>query len=175
MKDKIKFLDAFPPEWWSDIDRNRNVFEDIYYTVRAKIDNVVDFFRHIMFFCENIIKFRHILWNDRDWDYAYILDILKLKMESTRDLIVGNQFIADADKVGKQIDTALEHLNNFVYYDDIFEDKHQDLLRQAINETDKNKKSELEHYYITEQYKFEEKAWLNLWCTVSKYMRGWWE
>ena len=76
MKDKIKFLDAFPPEWWSDIDRNRNVFEDIYYTVRAKIDNVLDFFRHIMFFCENIIKFRHILWNDRDWDYAYILDIL---------------------------------------------------------------------------------------------------
>lgn len=175
MTDKISFLDAFPPEWWKDYDKKQNILEDTYLNVKWKIDNIISFFRNIKYFFINVVKFRHILWNDRDWDFAYILEVLKLKLEKTRDLIVGNQFIADADEVGKQINKTLGYLNDFAFYDEIFEEQHQDLLRQAMNETNKAKKDELESFYIKEQYKFCEKSWLNLWKSIAKNMRGWWE
>ena len=175
MADKIKFLDAFPPKWWKDYDKKPNALEDICLTIKWKTDEVISFFRNICNFFANIVKFRHILWSDRNWDFMYILEVLKLKLEKTRDCIVGDQYIVDADKVGKQIDETLGYLNDFAFYDDIFEEQHQDLLKQAINETDESKKDELEAYYIKEQYKFEEKAWLNLWSSISKNMRGWWD
>lgn len=172
---KISFLDAFPPNWLQKYNKKNDIFEDILYEIIAKYDNIKNFFRNIKFFFINIIKFRSILWNDRDWDYMYILDIMKLKLECTKKLIVNNNFIVDAKEIGEQIDKSLYYLNNFVYYDDIFEERNQDILYKAMNETNKEKKEELQSYYLKEQYKFQEESWINLWYSIFKNMRKWWE
>lgn len=105
----------------------------------------------------------------------YILDVMKLKLECTKRLIVNNNFIVDAKEIGEQIDKSLYYLNNFVYYDDIFEERNQDILYKAMNETNKEKKEELQSYYLKEQYKFQEESWINLWYSIFKNMRKWWE
>lgn len=48
---------------------------------------------------KNMIKWMPIVWKDRDWDGAYILDALIFKIKNTRDRIVNNDIIEGVDEV----------------------------------------------------------------------------
>ena len=48
---------------------------------------VTDFIGHLKLFPKNVWKWRKILWNDRDWDYYYILESLRFKIEKTANAI----------------------------------------------------------------------------------------
>ena len=48
-------------------------------------------------------EYQEILKNDEDWDWAYILRLLKYKLERTRKCISANAIIRDAPKVARQI------------------------------------------------------------------------
>ncbi|MBI3018684.1 MAG: hypothetical protein HYY61_02180 [Deltaproteobacteria bacterium] len=54
-------------------------------------------------FKKKISDYKKFLKNDHDWDGAYILRLLKYKLERTRKCIVSNHIIQSAPKKGRQI------------------------------------------------------------------------
>ena len=48
-------------------------------------------------------EYARFLRDDHDWDYAYILRVLRYKLERTRRCIVSNDLVQSASKIGRQI------------------------------------------------------------------------
>lgn len=74
---------------------------------------------------KKIREYRKILKDDEDWDWAYILRMLRYKLERTRKCIVKNGIIADAPKVASQIravEILLDRVDKNRYYDQISKD-----------------------------------------------------
>ena len=47
------------------------------------------------------------LWSDRDWDWVYILELLKFKLQRTEKCIRTNGIIEGIPRVSKQINYAI--------------------------------------------------------------------
>lgn len=62
--------------------------------------------RKLIRFVEKIIAYSPLLWRDCDWDYMFILDMLSFKLRRTRERIVKNNLVQDAEKIGQQIKIA---------------------------------------------------------------------
>lgn len=50
-------------------------------------------------FEKKLSDYKKFLKNDHDWDWAYILRLLKYKLERTRKCIVSNHIIRSAPKI----------------------------------------------------------------------------
>lgn len=50
-----------------------------------------------------INEWTKFLREDRDWDYAYIIEVIRYKLERTRKCIVENNIASDCKKIGKEI------------------------------------------------------------------------
>jgi len=48
-------------------------------------------YNHIKIYCKNIIKWSPILWNDQDYDNAFIFDVLIFKIRATAKCIEKNK------------------------------------------------------------------------------------
>jgi hypothetical protein len=69
--------------------------------------NILSFFYNIGTGFKNIIKWLPIIWNDRDWDYAYMLKILHKKLEHMEQFFDGDEpFGANAKKKVRKIKKA---------------------------------------------------------------------
>ena len=66
-------------------------------------------------------EYERFLRDDADWDYAYILRLLKYKLERTRRCIVSNNIVVSASKIGRQI-AKVEELLARVLADQYFEE-----------------------------------------------------
>jgi hypothetical protein len=60
-------------------------------------------------FEKKVADYRKFLKDDHDWDYDYILKLLKYKLGRTRKCIVANDIVVGAKKTGRQI-LAVENL-----------------------------------------------------------------
>lgn len=73
-------------------------------------------------------EYRHVLKDDEDGDYAYILQLLKYKLERTRKCIVANEIITSNEIVGRQIKQVEGLLGRVLadqYNDELFKDFHK--------------------------------------------------
>jgi len=73
-------------------------------------------------------EYKKILQKDADWDWIYILRLLKYKLERTRKCILSNDIVVSAPKIAKQIqavETLLERVEKDQYFDEISKDFHQ--------------------------------------------------
>lgn len=71
---------------------------------------------------EKIRGYRAVLRDDFDWDWGYILRLLRYKLERTRKCIVANDIIADARTVARQIravEVLLQCIVDDRYYEQI--------------------------------------------------------
>jgi hypothetical protein len=74
--------------------------------------NFLELFYHhprlVLYGIQNLIKYFNVIWNDRDWDFIYILTILKKKLECveehTRRYGYHENDIQDADNIKLCID-----------------------------------------------------------------------
>jgi hypothetical protein len=76
-------------------------------------------------FERKIREYRQVLKSDEDWDWAYILLLLKYKLERTRKCIVSNDIIVGAKRVGRQIaevERLLDRVAADRYYEEISKD-----------------------------------------------------
>lgn len=76
-------------------------------------------------FRKKIKEYEKILKEDRDWDWAYILMLLKYKLERTRKCIVSNNIIQNNKKVGreiKQVEVLLDRVLKDGYFEVISKD-----------------------------------------------------
>lgn len=60
---------------------------------------MLEFFRRI----KKLYQWNKILWNEFDWDWVYIIELLCYKLERTRKCILSNNVIEDAQQVHDQI------------------------------------------------------------------------
>ena len=84
-------------------------------------------FKNLKYGIINLIKWFPIVWKNRDWDYGFILDILKFKLINVEKMFrhYGNHMNSerDADNVHKAL-LYLDRMINYDYHDNVF--KHHD-------------------------------------------------
>lgn len=138
-----------------------------------------------------------VLWNDEDWDYSYLLDLIKFKLNRMKNTIYKNNFIAryEIRDICIGINQTIDHINNYQNdskaYKNINGDlpfkvgfKHKQLENGCYNLITWNEdadrqlnKQEEEIYdkYIKDCYDFEQKEWEAIFDTIKKEGQKWWD
>lgn len=147
------------------------------------------------------IQYAYFLRGDRDWDYSFILSLLKYKLSRTRKCIVKNQIIVRADEIGdeiKEVEDIISRLQNDAYCDDEYAKHHEYWGRTKIYTDDynkipgwkilkgfstdkaKNEKREKEEQEARDLIRkkaeaLAEQDWDMLFEIMRIKMRGWWD
>ena len=119
-----------------------------------------------------------VLWNQEDWDYAYIYDLLIMKMKELRK-DMSKDYWHDQKEVQrsiKQIDLCLERLDRYMnwekhyYYpmEDIYYEPTEDGCVKMCHASKANEKQRLG------AIEFEERNFEKFWKNFVKWHRGWW-
>lgn len=72
---------------------------------------------------KKVRDYTKFLEDDFDWDWHFIVRLLRYKLERTRDCIKSNNIIADADIVCKQMQEVIDlllRLENDVYFEEAY-------------------------------------------------------
>lgn len=131
----------------------------ILHTIKYKIYR---FFHNLA----KIWEYSCFLWNDYDWDYIYILKLLKIKLRRTRERIFKNALIGDYKKVVKQIKLA-ELLIDRIIEDDYSNGYYEEKVPI------KGKIDTMVKY--RHQQGLLDQDWNYLWNHIKKHMQTWWD
>ena len=80
--------------------------------------------RKLIEFERKLREYRHFLKHDEDYDWQFIVRMLRYKLERTRKCILDNKIIEDAPKVGREIREVVDLLKR-VEEDRYFEELHR--------------------------------------------------
>lgn len=138
-----------------------------------------------------------VLWNDEDWDYSYLLDLIKFKLNRMKNTIYKDNFIAryEIRDICIGINQTIDHINNYqnesVAYKKINGDlpfkvgfRHKQLENGCYNlitwnEDEDRQLNEQEegiyNKYIKDCYDFEQKEWNAIFDTIKKEGQKWWD
>lgn len=79
--------------------------------------------KQVLAYKKKLKDYTKFLRDDFDWDWHYIIRLLRYKLERTRDCIKSNNIIADVDVVCKQIQEVIDlllRLENDVYFEEAY-------------------------------------------------------
>lgn len=141
-------------------------------------NSVIRFLRKFGRFIKREIRWTSILWNQEDWDYEYIYDLLEMKMKELRK-DMSKDYWHDQKSVQrgiKQIDICLARLDrwrnwtNYYEYptDDIYHEPTENgcyVMKYASEENEKQRLGAID---------FEEKNYNKFWKDFLAWHRGWW-
>jgi hypothetical protein len=157
-------------------------------------------FKNFFHWIVKSIQYSILLWNDYDWDYSFILKLLKYKISRTRKCILKNNHIVNAEKYCKQmefVETLIDNVLKNVHHNNAY-----DLHREKWGEIDvdfipceKNSKystidfkaekaitPELKEQERKEFRELVEKAealterdWKLIFRVMHKCLRNWWD
>lgn len=136
------------------------------------------FLRRIGRFIKRMCRWIPVLWNQEEWDYAYIYDLLVMKMKELKE-DMSKDYWHDQKEVQrsiKQIDLCLERLDRYLnwtehyYYpmEDIYYEPTEDGCVRMCYASKRNEKQRLG------APEFEEKNFRKFWKNFVKWHRGWW-
>ena len=54
--------------------------------------------RNIMHGFRNLWRWKRIIWQDEDWDHAYLLRIMEFKMANMHDFLTSDQTVGEHDR-----------------------------------------------------------------------------
>jgi len=146
-------------------------------------------------------QYAKLLWNDYDWDYAYIFNLLQYKLKRTRKRIVANNLILRSEEVAAQIKHAedlIEKWREDEFCKDLY-DAHDEKWGEMVD-LSKPVEHNGSRYHIwdmsrekatTPELKDQEKKeWMaihqkadeakeknldELFAHMRKYIQGWWD
>ena len=78
--------------------------------------------KYIKYGVKNLYKWFWVIWNDRDWDHHYILQVLKFKLEKQANHLTKNGFHNNAQRDAELMMTCvrlIDKLQNEYYYDEL--------------------------------------------------------
>ena len=141
-------------------------------------NNFSCFLRRVGRFIKRLYRWLPLLWNQEEWDYAYIYELLIMKMKELRENMT-QDYWHDQKSVQrsiKQIDICLKRLDNYLnwtenyYYpmEDIYYEPTEDGCMKMCYASERNEKQRLGAIY------FEEKNFQKFWKDFIKWHRGWW-
>lgn len=122
---------------------------------------------------KRVLEWLPILWQDRDYDYSYILKLLHYKLERTKKCIVSNNIIVEADKVAEEITDTQECIQKALdsQFDDEwyehFKTEHMDVLPHGQCPDCR--------FLLDVATSREETNWAEIWLNMMKYAKGWWD
>jgi hypothetical protein len=107
------------------------------YNIKEKFRTMINFFR-------NVIKYRKILAEDHDWDYYYILTLLRAKLNFVKQH-QKNSLLSDdlIEKYTNQLDECIIRLDKLIdenYFYDEYTKTH-DTLDNMFKETEEQKEN----------------------------------
>lgn len=159
----------------NDCRYKTNWFKEFKYSLCSYFSDIRIFLRNIFIGIKNIIEYTPIIYQDRDWDYQYLLYLMKFKLKRIRKCIKDDNIIVDAQKVSEEIQIAIEKIDELEKSDELYENASQLLLQQIKDTDNKDLKEELIKQYYIGLYKFEEEQWLSLWTHIYYNMQKWWD
>jgi hypothetical protein len=122
---------------------------------------------------KRIIEWIPILWKDRDWDYIFILRLLHYKLERTRDCIVSNNFISDANKVAQEINDSLTKLDKILNNE--ADDEWYKHYTESHPEGRHSDPCVICKYLLDLTEIKENMLWYDFWTDLRLNIRGWWD
>lgn len=144
-----------------------------------------------------IFAYLPILWEDEDWDFEYLLILIKYKLSRMRDTIHKNNFIAKYEQrdIFIGINQVINHIDNYINdtesYKEINGDlpfkigfRHKELENGCYNliswNEDENRQLNDEEEKIYTQYiinsnDWQQKEWEAIFDTIKKEGQKWWD
>ena len=169
MRLPIKKLLCYPDDRWAFKEWLKNLF---YYS------GVSCFLRRTGRFLVRLVRWLPVLWNQEDWDYAYVYDLLVVKMKELRK-DMSKDYWHDQKEVQRsirQIDICLSRLDRYLnwtkYYgypmNDIYYESTDDGCIRMCYSSEENEQQRLG------AIAFEEKNFNKFWKDFVAWHRGWW-
>lgn len=135
-----------------------------------------------------IIDYLPLLWQDEDWDFAYILRMLQYKLQRTRNAIESNDIVESAPEISEQIriaEDAIERLLVDDYAPELcaaIEQKYGEYVRpySALQRRLVTPENELEYQRELVQYSEEAQRLRQqdldlLFRQLRDHIEGWWD
>lgn len=105
--------------------------------------NLVRKFENLYYNCKNLFKWFRIIFNDRDFDYDFTLEILKFKLQNQRDYFYRAEIIENSRHYGDRINTIVKLID--LGYKNTYVDKFTDELRKIYGD-------DIYHLWICRRY-----------------------
>lgn len=144
-----------------------------------------------------VIQWIPILWNDEDYDYSYLLEIIKYKLKRIKACLWNNAYIehkALRDTI-VDINKCISAIEEYHNADEVFEEYFE---KQPINisyinrdkdngysefvsinlDTNKQLTDKENHIYcewIRRKNDFEQKKWNEIWNRLKEYGQSFWD
>jgi len=124
--------------------KKRNIMK-ISYKIASKIETIRVFFRYdIIYGINNLRMWFKIIWNDRDYDYMFLMILIKFKLKrmvklfkDSGDTYVGQE--KDVEKINLCIN-LIERITGDVYHDKIFVNHEKKWGKLTIKDKGKGKR-----------------------------------
>jgi len=141
-------------------------------------------YRNLKFGIQNLIKYFKIIWNDRNWDHTFFLEIMRFKLN-----LISKEFSKVKHYEGWEEDVvnmkfALEILDRLIaedyecpeqkeYYDEVLKNMN---LTEMSNRTTEERKINLENLKKWAEYSEIEKQndYLDLFNILKEHLDKWW-
>jgi hypothetical protein len=153
-------------------------------------------------FVKNVWDYKELMWNDRDWDHAFILEILQFKIKKTRMYMEKSQRhtcwkkdVADMKRAEALIqafldDTVCDELYNAhdekwgksktTFVEQNIESKLRGSIMVSLRPNALTPEKMIEErkefrQLIKKAHSLEARKWRSLWKNIEKNLRNWWD
>lgn len=146
---------------------------------------------------KKIIDYIPILWNDEDWDFEYLLLLLKFKLNRIKKCIHKNDIIVKHEQreIFIGINQAVHHIDNYLNSDEAFEEYVGKMPFEVGFKTEKNnegyynlitlnkqtqkpltkEQDEIYNKYLIDKNNFQQKEWELIFDTIKQEGQKWWD
>lgn len=147
-----------------------------------------------------VFKWLPVIWKDRQWDYVFILIILRHKLKMMRDFFNEDAIYVGADKDAKDMDLCIKLMNRLIeddYLMNLFkyhDEKWGELRTHSIQvpdkpdmyklefevpnvktESDKRKEEVQRNFLYKQEYKQKQQDLELLTKMINKHLFYWWD
>lgn len=148
---------------------------------------------------KRIIDYIPILWNNEDWDYEHLLELIEFKLRRMKKCIRQNNIIVENEiqEIEDGIDRTLKAIDNYLYYIENFpmldpeesyniemywkknEDRNtSSMAYRFVDGKDVPEDHEFHKYnekYIKRLYLWQQSNWNRIWNTIRDNSQKWWD
>jgi len=128
---------------------------------------------------KNLLEYFPIIWNDEDWDYAYMLDIIEYKLKRMSKYFLENGHLVNNEQNAKRCQTAINilhagYLTDVVTNEDLTTYVNVRNISRYKNLVIYSKDSEFWNTYGKASVR-EEKAKKLFWKYLNHYIEYFWD
>lgn len=165
------------PSFIKDLNGEKMTIKD-WIEEMVTYSRVSSFIRRIFRFVKRLWRWLPVLWNQEEWDYAYIYDLLVMKMKELRK-DMSKDYWHDQKEIQrciKQIDICLERLDRYLNWTEHYYYPMEDIYYEPTNDgcVKMCHASEVNEKQRSGAILFEEKNFKKFWKNFVKWHRGWW-